>query len=656
MSTMTTLFQSIRPQALTPDLPAAEAEFQTAPELDAKADNDRALLKRYAETGSGDAFAEIVYRHSGWVFHTCRRSLHDVQLAEDATQAVFLLLSRKVLSISPQTHVAGWLYQACRYVLIDIRKHQARYRRRQDVARDMALQRLTSSATAKPSLDPELAAALDGAIAGLSAGHRQTILMHFYEGLTLQQMANQLGITKEGAKKRVTRALSCLRAKLGSKAKGAIAVPVAALFLLLRTHGAEAAPPDIAAAVAKAATTPGVSSSLAEMMIEGVRQAMIGATDRLLIRLAVMVAKAALLAIVLLMALHSRHGGSTRSATRPPGRSVVAIGPTVSGNAKALAVLPGQVALATFDPPESAQSETHEQPADPEPVVADQNSKELPKAGIAVADRPADQRGLSSAPLAAPQTRTAGKTELVIAGMALTQLRPTNSTTVFRHSFDVATPTLIADPRRPSAPPPPDRDTDHHHDAEPPDDHSRPPHSPPPNDFGFEANAHHIGYPEPNRSHPPLFSDGLPALVAAIGDPKHGPVVSVQFFDSQQHGLHFNPMELANRQAPGLADLDGWENRPADPLIAKAWPVGLTLKSSFAGHDGSHDATGLALSEEKWFALNQQNCPDGQFITELALGKSWEALPELHATIVPEPSTTIWAIAACTLALRRRVR
>jgi hypothetical protein len=57
--------------------------------------SDAALLHRYVELGCGEAFAGIVYRHGGWVYHLCRRNLGDAHLAEDAAQAVFLLLSRK---------------------------------------------------------------------------------------------------------------------------------------------------------------------------------------------------------------------------------------------------------------------------------------------------------------------------------------------------------------------------------------------------------------------------------------------------------------------------------------------------------------------------------------------------------------------------------
>jgi len=121
------------------DEQAADAPVDSAPQI---ADDE--LLRRYSANGSEEAFSQIVYRHAGWVYHLCRRRLNDAHLAEDATQAVFLLLARKIPTMPPPAHLAGWLFQACRYVLAETRRNDKRYRHRQDIARDVMLQRTTT--------------------------------------------------------------------------------------------------------------------------------------------------------------------------------------------------------------------------------------------------------------------------------------------------------------------------------------------------------------------------------------------------------------------------------------------------------------------------------------------------------------------------------
>jgi hypothetical protein len=64
---------------------------------------DRLLLERYNASGreaAGEAaFAALVGRHGPMVLGVCRQLLGDVQHAEDAFQAVFLVLARRARSI-----------------------------------------------------------------------------------------------------------------------------------------------------------------------------------------------------------------------------------------------------------------------------------------------------------------------------------------------------------------------------------------------------------------------------------------------------------------------------------------------------------------------------------------------------------------------------
>ena len=59
---------------------------------------DYQLLKRFSLDASEDAFRELVCRHSGMVYSACCRFLGDRHLAEDAAQAVFMVLVRMRLN------------------------------------------------------------------------------------------------------------------------------------------------------------------------------------------------------------------------------------------------------------------------------------------------------------------------------------------------------------------------------------------------------------------------------------------------------------------------------------------------------------------------------------------------------------------------------
>ena len=62
---------------------------------------DWRLLRQDVDCGDQAAFARLVERHLGLVYSTCLREVGDPTLAQDAGQAVFLLLAQKPSTIRP---------------------------------------------------------------------------------------------------------------------------------------------------------------------------------------------------------------------------------------------------------------------------------------------------------------------------------------------------------------------------------------------------------------------------------------------------------------------------------------------------------------------------------------------------------------------------
>lgn len=215
--------------------------------------DDQQLLNDYAQTGSQVAFSEIVARHIDWVYSVSRRRVIDAALADDVTQAVFIILAKKAEKLPPGTILVGWLMKAIQYSATDALKRQSRRRRYERKAAEMN-QSATPDSLAQSDWD-ELMPSVDEALLRLPIGYRDAIALRFYRRQSYAEIAVTMGLSEEAAKKRVSRGLDKLRSLLGPKAQ----LFSAAVFTCA---AATLAPPALHAAVVTAATSGQAGSAL----------------------------------------------------------------------------------------------------------------------------------------------------------------------------------------------------------------------------------------------------------------------------------------------------------------------------------------------------------------------------------------------------------
>jgi RNA polymerase sigma factor (sigma-70 family) len=170
--------------------------------------DDLALLSRFHRQHDAEAFAEIVRRYSGWVYGVSLRACHDRHLAEDATQECFLELARQAHRV--RTSLASWLHVVARRIATRLRPRASSPLVEETVAavRDGA---------------PDLLARVDEALAALPADQRDVLLARFGDGLDQQAIAARFGLNQSTVSRRLERAFTDLRARLGGDDHRAIA-------------------------------------------------------------------------------------------------------------------------------------------------------------------------------------------------------------------------------------------------------------------------------------------------------------------------------------------------------------------------------------------------------------------------------------------------
>src|ERR1017187_7749993 len=80
--------------------------------------DDMALLREYATRNSEAAFETLVSRRVGFVYSAALRQVRDPHLAEEVTQAVFIILAQKAGRISEKAILTGWLFRTTRFAAL----------------------------------------------------------------------------------------------------------------------------------------------------------------------------------------------------------------------------------------------------------------------------------------------------------------------------------------------------------------------------------------------------------------------------------------------------------------------------------------------------------------------------------------------------------
>jgi RNA polymerase sigma factor (sigma-70 family) len=229
--------------------------------------SDTEFLRQFATTRSEVAFEALVRRHGPMVEGVCRRILGEVHSAEDAFQAVFMVLVKKSASIRRPELLANWLYGvACRIA----RKAKISALRKE--SRERRAGRMPTQEQQLLDLEwAELKAVLDEELSQLPEKYRAPLVLCYLCGQTNAEAAAQLGWPSGSMSERLSRAREMLRKRLNRRGL-TLSAGLLALLLTNKAGSAAVSPLLVEATVktgmtysAKAAAAGSVSPKLLEL-------------------------------------------------------------------------------------------------------------------------------------------------------------------------------------------------------------------------------------------------------------------------------------------------------------------------------------------------------------------------------------------------------
>jgi RNA polymerase sigma factor (sigma-70 family) len=204
---------------------------------------DRQLLERFTarrDAAGEAAFTALVSRHGPMVLGVCHQLLGDHHHAEDAFQAVFLVLARKAGSLRDPDLLGNWLYGVALRTARCAKLQLARRRRHEEgdaMRRSGPGSSLPVEPIVRPVEQPVLAAeqaeALHREVKRLPRAFRLPVVLCYFEGLSPDEAARRLRWPAGTVRSRLARARDKLRRGLTRRG---VVLPATTLAAVLSTR------------------------------------------------------------------------------------------------------------------------------------------------------------------------------------------------------------------------------------------------------------------------------------------------------------------------------------------------------------------------------------------------------------------------------------
>jgi len=187
-------------------------------------ESDETLVARF-QAGDRAAFAVLVRRHQGPLYHFAFRQLRSQPAAEDVVQEAFVRVVQNAADFKNEARFTTWVYTITRNLCIDQlrkrahRKHPSLDEARGDEKDGRTLGELVAdkkSDTERQAVGSEMKEHIARAVAKLPDDQREVFLMREVSNLPFKEIAEITGVPENTVKSRMRYALERLQEALGA--------------------------------------------------------------------------------------------------------------------------------------------------------------------------------------------------------------------------------------------------------------------------------------------------------------------------------------------------------------------------------------------------------------------------------------------------------
>jgi len=183
-------------------------------------ESDAAAVARVC-AGETDAFRVLVDRYSRKVFRLAYRMTRNEHDAEDVVQETFLRAYRRLKQFESRSSFSTWIFRIAVNAALDLMRRLGRHEQTEQHMPESEGSAPTLFQLPAPEPAPdrlllsgELRHKVESVLAGMSPKVRTAFVLRHYEGMSIEEIGNMLGLKASATKNSIYRAVQALRKEL----------------------------------------------------------------------------------------------------------------------------------------------------------------------------------------------------------------------------------------------------------------------------------------------------------------------------------------------------------------------------------------------------------------------------------------------------------